>query len=120
MALAAAAVLRVIPRSRTQARYSFAWAASVVVLALPAVPLVIAATFPAVPVDQPSVVPGPVVSMPVAWWTSTALAAGLCIIWSGLSALRLMVAAAALREARATAVVTVLRRGRPASITGRV
>ena len=83
VALAAAAVLRVIPRSRTQARYSFAWAASVVVLGLPVVPHVIAATSPAPPADHTSVSLGPVVSMPLTWWTSTALAIGLWIVWSG-------------------------------------
>jgi beta-lactamase regulating signal transducer with metallopeptidase domain len=98
VALAAAAMLRATPRSRPQARYSIAWAASVIVLALPVAPRLMVATFPGPPADATVVSLGPVVSMPTAWWTSSALAIGLWIIWCGVSIIRLAAAAVALRN----------------------
>jgi beta-lactamase regulating signal transducer with metallopeptidase domain len=96
----AAGVLRVIPRSRTQARYGFVWATCAVVLSLPLVPHVLAAASPVPVTDRTSVSLGPLVSMPAAWWTSTALVAGFWIIWSSVYAARLAMAAVALRETR--------------------
>ena len=99
VALAAAVVVRAIPRSRTQARYAFVWAASITVLLLPAWAYLPAASVqPAAEVVAP--MPGPIVSMPVAWWTSTAIALALWIGWFGLSAARVTTAGVALRAAR--------------------
>jgi beta-lactamase regulating signal transducer with metallopeptidase domain len=96
----AAVVLRVIPRSRTQARYGFVWATCAVVLSLPLVPPIVAATSPVTATDRASMSLGPLVSMPAAWWASTPLVAGLWIMWSGVYAARLAVSAVALRETR--------------------
>lgn len=100
VALAAAALLRVIPQSRTQARYGLAWAACVVVLALPAVPRILAAAASVPAADDAPAFAGPVVSMPIAWWTSTALALALWLVWCGLYAARVVAAALALRDTK--------------------
>lgn len=100
VAMAAAAVLRVIPRSRTQARYGFLWATCAVVVALPAVPYILAAASPVTAAGNTSPSLDAFVSVPTAWWTSTAVVAALWIGWSGLYAARLVVAGVALRETR--------------------
>src|SRR4051812_20123848 len=88
--LAAAAVLRMIPRSRTQARYWFVWAALAAVLALPALPYMFAAAPPAsFAVTAPASF-GPVVSVPNAWWTSTSLAVGAWLVWCAVATFRLI------------------------------
>lgn len=101
VAAAAAAILRAIPQSRTQARYCAAWAACVVVLALPVAPIIVAAASPGQAVDYPvSAARDPWISMPIAWWTSTALAIGFWTIWAGVHAGRLVVASLALHETK--------------------
>ena len=100
VAIAAAAGLRIIPASRAQARYGFLWAGYLLVLALPLVPSMIAAAPIAVPPLDLAPVPGGPVAMPVAWWTSSALALSLWMTWSSLHALRFIVGAVAVRRAR--------------------
>lgn len=100
VALAAAALLRVIPRSQTLARYCAAWTASIVVLALPAAPFLLAVASPIQAADYRLAAPGPVVSMPGTWWTSTSLAIGLWILWAVVHAGRLAAAGLSLRRAR--------------------
>jgi beta-lactamase regulating signal transducer with metallopeptidase domain len=98
--LAAAAVLRLIPRSRTTARYWFAWAACVVVLGLPAVPHIVAVAFPLRGGHDAAAALPPLVSMPIAWWTSTACVVVLWMLWCGVCGIRLAAAAIAVRAAR--------------------
>ena len=100
VALAAAALLRVIPRSQTLARYCAAWTASIVVLALPAAPFLLAVASPIQAADYRLAAPGPVVSMPGTWWTSTSLAIGFWILWALVHTGRLAAAGLALRRAR--------------------
>lgn len=100
VALAAAAVLRVIPRSRTRSRYCFAWAACMVVAGLPALPHMAALAFRVTPADHAFVSLDPIVSVPTAWWSSTALAVLLWTIWSGACAIRVGFAALALRDTK--------------------
>jgi beta-lactamase regulating signal transducer with metallopeptidase domain len=99
VALAAAALLRVIPRSHTLARYCAAWTACIVVLALPAAPFLLGAVSP-IQADYRLPAPGPVVAMPHTWWTSTSLAIGLWILWAIVHARRLAAAGLSLRRAR--------------------
>ena len=100
VALAAEVVLAVIPRSRTHARYCFVAIACALVLALPAVPYIATAASSVAAVESLSSSLGPVVSMPVAWWTSTPLVICLWIVWAVVCAARLAAAAIALRAAK--------------------
>jgi beta-lactamase regulating signal transducer with metallopeptidase domain len=100
VSLAAAAVLRMIPRSRTQARYWFVWAALVVVLALPALPLIFGTAPTASLADGAPAPFGPVVSVPDAWWTSTSLAIGAWLIWCAISSGHLIAGTLTLRRLR--------------------
>jgi beta-lactamase regulating signal transducer with metallopeptidase domain len=102
IAVAAAVILRVLPRSRTQARYGTLWVGSVAVVALPAVPAMTAAFSP-IPSTPELSLPGPALSIPVSWWTSAWLAVGLWLAWCGVGAARLLIAAARLLEAKRTA-----------------
>jgi beta-lactamase regulating signal transducer with metallopeptidase domain len=113
VAIVAAAALRLIPQSRAHARYLVLSTAYLLVLALPIVPIA-----SAMALDDPRVdlVPAasPVLTMPATWWTSTAAALGLWIVWSCVQAVRLAVSARGVRHAR--------RRGRecPASVLERL
>jgi beta-lactamase regulating signal transducer with metallopeptidase domain len=100
VAMTAAAGLRVIPLSRAQARYGVVWTAYLLVLALPAAPPVLSTVL-----DGPTgaLVPaaaGPVVTMPETWWTSSAVAIGLWIVWSAVQTVRLVAGALGVRDAR--------------------
>lgn len=100
VAIAAAAGLRAIPRSRTQARYSFVWVALLLVAALPALPLVFAAANDAPAVETGSIPAAAVVTMPVAWWSSSATAISLWSIWLAVHAVRFIVGVVRVRNAR--------------------
>jgi beta-lactamase regulating signal transducer with metallopeptidase domain len=100
IALAAAAGLRVIPKSRPQARYAFVWVGYAVVLTLPAAPHLLTAASP---------IPSPVdvvlardatVSIPSAWWTSSSLVLGLWLAWFSANAVRLTAAVMAMRRTK--------------------
>jgi beta-lactamase regulating signal transducer with metallopeptidase domain len=98
VALAAAAVLRMMPPSRTRARHRFLWSACVLVLALPVVPYVVLLP---ISLPQPGAAaarPGHVVSVPTAWWTSTTLVGGAWAAWCAAHAVRLLAAVVALRR----------------------
>jgi beta-lactamase regulating signal transducer with metallopeptidase domain len=100
VAIVAAAALRLIPRSRAQARYGVLWTAYLLLLALPAIPIVLAIALEG---RTTIVVPAaaiPIVTMPAAWWTSPAAAVGLWIVWSGIQTIRLAVSALGVRHAR--------------------
>jgi beta-lactamase regulating signal transducer with metallopeptidase domain len=99
VALAAAALLRVIPTALTQARYWAVWAACVLVLALPVIPVLFAVELPAATIatGADAVVP---LSMPVTWWTSARFAMVMFAIWCAFQAGRLTLSVVALRNAR--------------------
>ena len=102
VAVAAALVLRVSPRWRAPIRYRFLWAACCVVLALPAMPSILAtvAPVPSLAVAEMSPSAGPAIALPIAWWTSIELAIAFWIVWSTVYAARLAAAANAIRRAR--------------------
>jgi beta-lactamase regulating signal transducer with metallopeptidase domain len=100
VAAAAAAVLRTISPSRPQARYCALWAACIAVLALPAMPFVWTAAAPVDTAgDRPTSI-GPLVSVPLGWWTSPFVAMVLWVTWSTIYAIRVAAAALALRHAK--------------------
>src|SRR5262245_55004529 len=100
IALATAALLRVIPSSLARARYWAVGAAFVAVFALPAIPFVLAALSPLSVASNQPVPIGVEVPMPIAWLGWTTLAAGLWTVWIGLHAFRLAAASLALRKAK--------------------
>jgi beta-lactamase regulating signal transducer with metallopeptidase domain len=99
VALATAAVLRVLAPSRPQARYAVAWVACLVVLALPCVPLAWAVAVPP-PAAPDSAALAPLVPLPVTWWTSTTLALALWTAWVAFHGVRLAIALVGMRIAR--------------------
>ncbi len=99
VAVVAAAGLHAIPASRARARYGFIWAAILLVLALPAVPLI------PLPVEAPALglatAPAdPVLAVPAVWWTSAFAATGFWIVWFAVQAVRFGVGVASVRHAR--------------------
>ena len=98
VALAAAAILRLIPHSRTQARYCTVWAACAAVVVLPAMSLLGAAAVPAGEATRSS--SASLVALPLRWWTSATTALGLWAIWAVGYAWRLGAAVVALRHAK--------------------
>jgi Zn-dependent protease with chaperone function len=103
IATATAAGLRIIPRSRTQARYGFIAGAYLLVLTLPAVPSILAGAGSRPP-DFAAPLPVPVVTLPVTWWTSSAVPLVLGGVWFGSHAVWLLIAARAVRVAKRHAV----------------
>lgn len=89
LAVAAAAGLRVIPRSRTEARHGFVWAAYLSLLVLPAAAPLLAVAQDAARVDVAPPVAAPLVAVPVVWWTSGTVAIGLWIVWFSVHAVAL-------------------------------
>src|SRR5262245_53075042 len=100
VALAAEAVLAVLPRLRTPARYWLAATAYALVLTLPAMPYLGAAAAPMPALDSVAVAFGPAVAMPAAWWASAAVVAALWIVWAAVGAARLATAMRAVRAAK--------------------
>ena len=101
VAILAAVSLRFIPQSRAQARYGVLWAAYLLVLVLPVVPIVSTMFSADRTVDLvPAVVAGPVMTMPAAWWTSSAAATALWMIWFYVQAVLLAVSVISIRNAR--------------------
>jgi beta-lactamase regulating signal transducer with metallopeptidase domain len=123
--LAAALALRLIPSSRTRARYAALWAAHVAILVLPVVPYVVPASTVIAPGERMSLASEAIASLPPAWWTSPALAVALWIAWVVLSAARLAIDAIVLVNARrrchacASGVQTRLRCWSHVRATGR-
>jgi beta-lactamase regulating signal transducer with metallopeptidase domain len=100
VALATAVSLRMLDTSRAQARYAVVWVALLSVLALPAVPLLWAyASAARDSGDIPGPV-GPVLSMPVGWWTSGIVVLSAWALWSAVYAARLAAAILALQRAK--------------------
>jgi beta-lactamase regulating signal transducer with metallopeptidase domain len=100
VAIVAAAMLRLIPRSRARARYGVVWTAYLLLLALPAVPIVLAIALDGRTADVVPAAASSVVTMPTTWWTSPVAAAGLWIVWACIQAVRLAASALGVRHAR--------------------
>jgi len=99
VAVAASLMLLTLQRASATARYAVCWAAALLILALPALPLV--------PSAQPAAdafLPTPtdvVVSLPDAWWTSTRVILAAWLVWGSIQLIRLVSAVVAIRRARA-------------------
>ena len=102
LAIAAAAAVRAIPPSRPEARYGLLWASYLVLLLLPAVPLAMAvAPIRVAPGDQAIISSShALITLPFAWWTSPIAAVGLWLLWSVWQAVRFVIGALAVRDAR--------------------
>ena len=100
VAILTAAALRLIPRSHAQARYAVLWTAYLLVLVLPIVPVVLTIASGGPTVDLVPPVAGPVMTMPAAWWTSSAVATGLWMTWFYVQAALLAVSVISVRNAR--------------------
>ena len=107
IAAATAIMLVAIERSRARDRYLTVWAALLSVLALPIVAaLGEASSVPASSVALPGMAtPGPagsvgvpLLSVPAVWWTSNVTIAALWLLWSSITAARLVFAAQSLRR----------------------
>ena len=94
-------VLRVMERTRAQARYGVCWLAIAAITLLPVLPSGLPA--PASPAVHPSefAVDGPVLAVPDVWWTSTTVVALAGAAWFLLALLRLAASVRAARRARA-------------------
>jgi beta-lactamase regulating signal transducer with metallopeptidase domain len=102
VAAATGMILRLLHRSQAQVRYALCWVVLLMVLALPALPFL---SFDSV--DSSAAQSGtpaapfiPMVSVPDAWWTSTAIVLSCWALWSGLHGIRFASALLALRRAR--------------------
>src|SRR5262245_4366989 len=89
-------MLLALERARANVRYVVCWAASLVVIALPVVPILRSAAISAVPFSDP------IVSLPDAWWTSTVLIFSAWTGWVGVHVVRFASAIVAIRRARAS------------------
>ena len=122
VAIVAAGTLHLLDRTRAAVRCLVCWAALVVVVLLPLVALTMAA---ASPVASPVSTAAPILTVPVAWWTSSALIAAAWTIWTAIYAIRLARALVVVRRARARcrpfspAVESTLAYWRRARQTGR-
>ena len=96
VAIVAAGTLHLLDRTRAAVRCLVCWVALVVVVLLPLVAMAAAAAG-APPVSNAA----PIVSVPVAWWTSSALIAAAWTIWTAIYAIRLARAIVVVRRARA-------------------
>ena len=97
VAVAAAAMLRLLDRSRAAVRCAVCWLALLVVVALPLIPIAIAGFV----AGAPTVPTAPLITVPNVWWTSSALLAGLWAVWFGIHAVRIAGAVVIVRRARA-------------------
>jgi beta-lactamase regulating signal transducer with metallopeptidase domain len=100
VAIAASAALRLMTTFPAPARYRIICVAYLLVLALPAIPLVSIAAIDVLAVDPATSAGRPVLTMPAAWWTSPAVAAGLWITWSAVHAVQFVSGVAAVRQAK--------------------
>jgi beta-lactamase regulating signal transducer with metallopeptidase domain len=101
VALATSVILRLLTRARAQIRYVLCWIVLGVVLTLPVLPLLFAidASFPQ-PVAGPASGSVAMIAVPDAWWTSATIVLSAWAVWSGVHAMRIATAVAALRRAR--------------------
>ena len=98
VAVAAAGTLHLLDRTRAAVRCLVCWTALLVVVALPLVSLAMAAATPVAPTASNAAA---ILTVPAAWWTSSALIAGAWAIWTGIYSIRLARAIGVVRRARA-------------------
>jgi beta-lactamase regulating signal transducer with metallopeptidase domain len=99
VALALVLTLRLLTRVRANVRYGVAWAALLLVMALPAIPRLLPDTTHA---EALAAAPAPaIVSVPDAWWTSSAVLLAVWAVWAVVHTARLARDLVALRRARA-------------------
>lgn len=106
IALGTAVMLRAMEAYRAGVRYGVVWAALLSVLVLPLAPIIWESASAAPASGDIPVHLGPVVSMPLGWWSSSTVVIGLWALWFGVFACRAAAAVWALRRAK--------RRCRPA------
>jgi beta-lactamase regulating signal transducer with metallopeptidase domain len=102
VAMACAAMLRVLERTRANVRYVVCWAALLLVVSLPWLSA-LASTWPAAP-PAATVLPtqsDAIVALPQAWWTSAFVMLTAWMAWAGACTIRFVSAMIALRRARA-------------------
>lgn len=99
VALALAAILRLLDHARAQVRYAVCWVALLCAFVLPVVPFIGLVASPAV-LPTVTASSAAVVSVPHTWWTSSALVLGLWALWLGIYGTRLATAMLALRRAK--------------------
>jgi beta-lactamase regulating signal transducer with metallopeptidase domain len=99
VAVACGVMLRVLDRARANVRYVVCWTALLLIVALPGLPSLQSS---AAALDAVGTVPDrPIVSLPVAWWTSALAMLALWIAWASVHVVRFVAAIAAIRRARA-------------------
>ena len=97
VAIAAMGLLRLLERTPAAVRCVLCWAGLLLVTTLPAAALVMSALRPA----APAIPSAAIVTVPSAWWTSTAAIAGAWAIWAAVCGFRLVRAIVVVRRARA-------------------
>lgn len=98
VAIVAAGTLHLLDRARAAVRCLVCWAALLVVVVLPLVSLVMAAASPVAPAASNA---ARILTVPAAWWTSSALIAGAWAVWVSIYGVRLARAIVVVRRARA-------------------
>jgi len=99
VAVACGVMLRVLERARANVRYVVCWTALLFIVALPGLPSLQSS---AAALDAVGTVPDrPIVSLPVAWWTSTLAMLALWMAWASVHVVRFVAAIVAIRRARA-------------------
>jgi D-alanyl-D-alanine endopeptidase (penicillin-binding protein 7) len=94
-------VLRLMERTRAQARYVVCWLALAAVTLLPVLPSGFADTASSQLPPSGGAAAAPVVTVPAAWWTSTEVVAVAAALWFLLAAWRIARSVHAARRARA-------------------
>ena len=122
VAIVAAGTLHLLDRARAAVRCLVCWAALLAVIVLPLVSLAMAAASPVAPAATSAAA---ILTVPAAWWTSSALIAGAWAIWTSIHGIRFARAIVVVRRARARcrpfspAVESALGYWRRARHTGR-
>jgi beta-lactamase regulating signal transducer with metallopeptidase domain len=104
VALATMAMLRAPGLSPARIRYRVCWMSLLVVVMLPAVPILWAAVSPSLVLSRNGAARVvPLVSMPEGWWTSSSVVIVLWTLWCSALTCRLAASILALRQAKARA-----------------
>ena len=103
VAVASALLLLTLRRTSATARSGVCWVAWLLILALPILPLLLAAA-PRADAFADAILPartGPVVSLPDAWWTSIVVIGVAWLLWAWVQLVQFVLAIVAIRHARA-------------------
>src|SRR4029450_7179247 len=95
------AALRVMERTRAQARYAVCWLAMAAVTLLPVLPSGFGETASSPLPSSGTAARAPVLAVPIAWWTSTEVVALAAALWLGVAAWRIARGVRAARRVRA-------------------